>query len=101
MVDSPYTSNSSLNSNSETPRKTGDDVMKPDFHNRTPVSTPGVSSSLSGILRSRSRDIDSMQKNIGDLQQKLSEVNSTPRATNGPSIYNVSFSLLIVQLYMI
>ena len=36
----------------------GEEVMRPDFQNRTPVTTPGagVQSSLSGILRSQVRN---------------------------------------------
>ena len=53
MIESPVSSSTSLSS-FETPRKAeesnGDGVMKPDFVNRTPASTPGVKSSLSGLL---------------------------------------------------
>ena len=53
MVDSPVTSSSSLASYDTPKRPTKantEEVMKPDFVNRTPVPTPGVKSSLSGML---------------------------------------------------
>ncbi|XP_063675653.1 CAP-Gly domain-containing linker protein 1-like isoform X34 [Bolinopsis microptera] len=95
MIDSPLSSTTSLSS-FDTPRKAsvnnnGEEVMKPDFINRTPASTPGIKSSLSGLLsksrdeNNKNRDIESMQKNIGDLQQRLSEVTS-PTTKNGPAI---------------
>ncbi|XP_063675659.1 CAP-Gly domain-containing linker protein 1-like isoform X40 [Bolinopsis microptera] len=54
MIDSPLSSTTSLSS-FDTPRKAsvnnnGEEVMKPDFINRTPASTPGIKSSLSGLL---------------------------------------------------
>ncbi|KAL5265792.1 hypothetical protein ACHWQZ_G006482 [Mnemiopsis leidyi] len=52
MIDSPVSSSTSLSS-FETPRKAEESnggVMKPDFVNRTPASTPGIKSSLSGLL---------------------------------------------------
>ncbi|KAL5265794.1 hypothetical protein ACHWQZ_G006482 [Mnemiopsis leidyi] len=88
MIDSPVSSSTSLSS-FETPRKAEESnggVMKPDFVNRTPASTPGIKSSLSGLLsKSRDMELESMQKNIGDLQQRLSEVTS-PTTKNGPSV---------------
>ena len=47
----------------------------------------------------KNRDIESMQKNIGDLQQRLSEVTS-PTTKNGPAIPSVSLKLMTVKSEM-
>lgn len=42
-------------------------------------------------------EIESMQKNIGDLQQRLSEVTS-PTTKNGPSVPSVSLIRFSVRM---
>lgn len=94
-AESPFTSRTSSLSSFETPRKfemnKDEKVMKPDFSNRATPPNTGISTSLSGILRSKSRDIETMQKDLGDLQQRLNEVNSktpTNKGVNGTPLSN-------------